>query len=169
MDSLKLYLNVQDEDQLPEFWFQFAAAKKKQEFSVICEFLEHFSRSEHVFIPLAPVPTSKLHSNFATITFLADSPEDLKTGLHPFIAMDGSKEYHASALELSCYFGLMYECNFGITFADLDQFKVPKELRSFPLSFFDLECKLGLFGNLVSAIWAPNTQLLLITGPFEML
>jgi len=152
MESLKIYLNVQEEDQLPEFWFQFAAAKKRQEFSVIREFLEHFSRSEHAFIPLAPVPEPKLHSDLATVTFLADSPDDLKTGLQPFVVMDGSEEYRASALELSRNFGLMYERDYGITFADLEHFKMPKDLRSFPLSFFDLERNLGLFGNLISAI-----------------
>ena len=35
LDSLKHYLHVQEEQELPEFWFQFVAASKKQEFSVL--------------------------------------------------------------------------------------------------------------------------------------
>jgi len=37
---LKAYLNIADENDLPEFWFSLAAAPKKQEFSVIRESLD---------------------------------------------------------------------------------------------------------------------------------
>jgi hypothetical protein len=81
LDSLKILLNVHEEANLPEFWFQFAAAPKKQEFSIIRDYLESYSRSLQSFIPIAPVPTPKLHSNLVTISFVADHPDDLKTGL----------------------------------------------------------------------------------------
>jgi hypothetical protein len=38
LESLKHYLHVQEEDELPEFWFQFASASKKQEFSVLRDY-----------------------------------------------------------------------------------------------------------------------------------
>jgi hypothetical protein len=47
--SLKCFLCVEEEAQLPEFWFTLAAAKKKQEFSVVREALESYSRSNATF------------------------------------------------------------------------------------------------------------------------
>ncbi|MFN9983334.1 MAG: hypothetical protein ACK53Y_25630, partial [bacterium] len=47
LNSLKNYLSVEDEQDLPEFWFQFAAASKKQEFSVLRDSLELYARSPH--------------------------------------------------------------------------------------------------------------------------
>ncbi len=152
LDSLKNMLNVQEEPELPEFWFQFAAAKKKQEFSILREFLEGYARSEHAFINMAPITTPKLHADLSTITFVADHHDDLKTGIHPFVVMDGSEEFRASAMELSRSFGLLYEREYGVAFSDLNQFKVPKDLRSYPVTYFDLEQNLGLFGNLIGAI-----------------
>ena len=108
LDSLKKMLNVQEEPELPEFWFQFAAAKKKQEFSILWEFLESYSRSEHAFINMAPIATPKLHSDLSTITFVADHHDNLKTGIRPFAVMDRSEEFGASAMELSRSFGLLY-------------------------------------------------------------
>jgi hypothetical protein len=152
LDSLKAYLNVDDKAQLPEFWFQLAAAPKKQEFSIIREFFDAHSRTPQAFLPIAPVPTPKLLSNLTTVTFLADTPDDLKTGLHPFIAMDGSKDHRAAALDLARNFTLLVERDFSVAFQDLDRFKVPKDLRSYPVSFFDLERNLGIFGNLLASV-----------------
>lgn len=152
LDSLLNLLNVQEEAQLPEFWFQFAAAKKKQEFGILREALESYSRSDQAFVSLAPIATPKLHSDLSTVTFVADHYDDLKTGIQPFMVMDGSEEYRASALELSRSFGMLFERDLGVLFTDLAHFKVPKELRAFPVNYFDLEQNLGIFGNLVGTI-----------------
>jgi len=152
LDSLLNLVNVEEEAQLPEFWFQFAGAKKKQEFSILREAVESYLRSAQAFVPLAPIVTPKLHSDLATVTFVADHHDDLKTGLQPFMVMDGSEEYRASAIELSRSFGLLFERDLGVSFADLAQFKVPKELRSYPLNYMDLEQNLGIFGNLIGTI-----------------
>ncbi len=92
LNSLKSYLDVTQDDQLPEFWFQLAAAPKKQEFSIIREFLDAHARGATAFINLPPVPTPKLLTDPTSITFLADHPDDLKTGIQPFAAMDGSED-----------------------------------------------------------------------------
>lgn len=152
LESLKNYLNVTEENELPEFWFQFAAAPKKQEFSVIRDYLELYARSEEAFISTTPVLSPKLHADLASITFVADHNNDLKTGLQPFIAMDGSEEHRAASLELARSYSLLYERDHGVSLADLAQLKLPKDLRSFPSSFFDLERNLGLFGNLLGAL-----------------
>jgi len=66
--------------------------------------------------------------------------------------MDGSEDYRASAHDLAWTFGLLYERNFCIAFSDLVQFKVSKDLQSYPVSFIDLESNLSIFGNLLGAI-----------------
>ena len=149
LDSLLNLLDLTEEAQLPEFWHQFSAAKKKQEFSILREALESYARSAQAFVPLAPIVTPKLHADISTVTFLGDHHDDIKTGLQPFAVMDGSEEHRATAIELSRSFGLLFERELGVAFNDLAQFKVPKELRSYPINYFDLE------QNLVySVIWS---------------
>jgi len=126
MESLKNLLAVQEEAELPDFWFQFSAAKKKQEFSILRECLESYARSEHAFVSIAPIATPKLHADVATVTFLADHHDDLKGGIQPFCVMDGSEEHQATGVELSRSFGLLYEREFGISFSDLEAFKCLK-------------------------------------------
>jgi hypothetical protein len=152
LDSLKNYLHIEDEQDLPEFWFQFAAATRKQEFSVLRDYLELYARSENAFISTAPILSPKLHADLASITFVVDHLNDLKSGIQLFIAMDGSEGHRAASLELARSYGLLYERDHGVSLADLNQLKVPKELRSFPISFFYLERNLGLFGNLIGAV-----------------
>jgi len=85
---LKNLLNVREEAELPKFWFTLAATPKKQEFSVVREALEAFSRSDQAFNNSAPIPTPKLVSDLTTITFVSDHPNDIKTGIQPFVVMD---------------------------------------------------------------------------------
>ncbi len=159
IDSLKNLLHVEEEAELPDFWFQFSAAKKKQEFSILREYLDAYARSERAFIAVAPIATPKIHSDLSTVTFLADHQDDLKSGIQPFVVMDGSAEYRASLTELSRSFGLLYEREYGVSFNDLGQFKVPKELRSYPTNYFDLEQNIGVFGNFLGAILGENHPL----------
>lgn len=151
-DSLKSFLDVQEEDELPDFWFQLAAAPKKQEFSIIKEYLNAHSRSARAFMPLSPIPSPKLHSDLMTVTFVGDHPDDLKTGIQPFVVMDGSEQHRAAALDLTRSFNLLFEREYGLAYADLDRFKLSKDLRSHPITFFEFERNLGMFGNLLDAI-----------------
>ncbi len=98
---------MEEEQDLPEFWFQFSAATKKQEFSVLRDYLELYARSEHAFIAVSPVLSPKLHADLATVTFAGDHHDDLKTGIQPFVAMDGSEEYRAAAMDLARSYGLL--------------------------------------------------------------
>jgi len=152
LDSLLNYLNVTTEQELPEFWFYFAATPKKQEFSILRNYLEGFSRTNAAFVPISPVPSPKLLADLTAVTFVGDHLDDLKTGIQPFIAMDGSEEHRLASLEISRNFGLLLERDFSMAFQDLSKFKTPKDLRSYPLSFFDLERNLGIFGNLLVAL-----------------
>jgi hypothetical protein len=85
--------------------------------------------------------------------------DDLKTGLQPFTVMDGSKEFRATALELSRSFGLLYKRELGVSYSDLAQFKIPKDVRSYPISSFDLEQNLGIFGSLLGTVLGGNHPL----------
>lgn len=84
--------------------------------------------------------------------FLADRPDNPKTGIPPFATMDGSEKHRAGPLELARLFNLLYEFDFSVAFNDLEKFKPPKELHSYPVSFFEMEHNLGLIGNLLLAI-----------------
>jgi hypothetical protein len=64
----------------------------------------------------------------ATVTFAGDHHDDLKTGIQPFMAMDGSEEYRAAAMDLACSYSLLYERDHGMSLSDLAQLKVSKEL-----------------------------------------
>jgi hypothetical protein len=166
LDSLKHYLQVEEEQDLPEFWFQFSAATKKQEFSVLRDYLELYARSEHAFIAVSPVLSPKLHADLATVTFAGDHHDDLKTGIQPFVAMDGSEEYRAAAMDLARSYGLLYERDHGVSLSDLAQLKVSKELRSYPSTFYDLDRSLGLFGNLLGAVLGNVHPLTVAYRPF---
>jgi hypothetical protein len=44
------------------------------------------------------------------------------------MAMDGSEEYRAAAMDLACSYSLLYERDHGMSLSDLAQLKVSKEL-----------------------------------------
>jgi hypothetical protein len=107
--------------------------------------LEAYARGPTAFCTLAPIATPKLLSDLTSVTFLGDHPDDLKTGIQPFIAMDGLEEHRAAAQELARSYTMLSERDVGITYSDLEKFKVPNELRSHPTNYFELEQSLGLF------------------------
>jgi len=47
---------------------------------------------------------------------------------------------------------MLAEQDLGISFANLNQFKIPKDLRGHPTTFFELETSLSSFGNLLGAV-----------------
>jgi hypothetical protein len=56
LPTLLHLLEVADEQHLPNFRYQFAAATKKQEFNVLRDFLDSYSRRDEVFFALALIP-----------------------------------------------------------------------------------------------------------------
>ncbi len=98
--NLKSYLNVTEDENLPYFWFSLAAATKRQEFSIVREALDAFSRTDLAYLNTAPIPTPKLVSDLTTITFVSDHPDDLKTGIQPFLVMDGSEEFRLAVQDM---------------------------------------------------------------------
>jgi hypothetical protein len=108
--------------KLPDFWFTLATTTKKQEFSIVRKALDAFSRTEQAYINTAYIPTPKLVTDLLTITFTSDHPDDLKTGIQPFLVMDGSKEYRLATQDLACNYTLLSERDFGLNYTDLDHF-----------------------------------------------
>jgi len=47
---------------------------------------------------------------------------------------------------------MIAEQDVGMTYLDLANLKLPKELRSHPTNYFEFEKSLGTFGNLIGAI-----------------
>jgi len=158
-NSLLNMLNITSEQELPDLWFHFAASKKKQEFGTIRNSLENYARSDHSFGPFAPIPTPKLMSDLSSITFVGDHPDDTKTGIQPFMAMDGAEEFRAAAQELARNYTMLAEGDVSITFADLENFKLPKDVKGHPTTYFELERSLIIFGNLLGAVLGNNHPL----------
>jgi hypothetical protein len=164
--SLKSMLNVQEENTLPEFWFTLAAAPKKQEFSTVRDFLDNYSRSANAFLAVAPIPTPKLLTDLTSVTFVADNDDDLKTSIQPFVAMDGSAAYRQATQEMARAYTVLAERDVSLSFSDWDNFKIPKDLRSFPTSFFESEQNLGVFGNLIGAVLGEQHPITAAYRPF---
>jgi hypothetical protein len=91
-------------------------------------------------------------NDLTTVTFIADHDDDLKTGIHPFVAMDGSTAHRQASQELARSYTILAEQDVTLCYSDLDSFKVPKDLRSYPTSFYKLEQNLGVYGNLIGAV-----------------
>jgi hypothetical protein len=142
------YLQVQDEQELPTLWHQWANSTKRQEFSMLQELLDTYSHGVEFFYSMAPVVSAKLVQDLLSFTFIGDSQEDLKSGLQPLIVADGSEEYRQANLELAKMYSLLHDSEYEITYNDLLTLEA-KEVRSIPLSYFELEECLGMFGNLL--------------------
>lgn len=72
-------------------------------------------------------------------------------GLHPFVVTDGATEHRQANLELSRLYGFLNSSETGIMLADLEVLKA-KEVRSVPLTYWELEKTLGMFGNLLGVV-----------------
>jgi hypothetical protein len=154
--TLTSLLNVRNEAELPDFWFSLASATKKQEFGVIRQALDAYAHSPQAFISQAPIPTPKLVSDLTTVTLVANHNDDLKTGIQPFVVMDGSEEFRLATLKLAQSYMVLSEQQLGIQLSDLAQLDVPKDLRAHPTTFYGLEKSLGMFGNLTGTVLGNN-------------
>jgi hypothetical protein len=87
--------------------------------------------------------------------------KEVLSGLHPFVITDGSAEHWQANLEVSRLYGLLNNSDVGIMLADLEALKA-KEVRSVPLTYWELEKSLGMFGNLLAVVL--GSQHVLITA-----
>ncbi len=117
-----------------------------------------------------PVVSAKLIQDLQSFTFVADTMDDLKTGLHPFIIADGSAEHRQANLEVARLYGLLSMGDHSVILSDLEALKA-KETTSIPLTYFELECNLGMFGTLLGMVLgnAHALTLVLPTSPLPHL
>jgi hypothetical protein len=145
------YTEVRDERELPLLWHQWANCTKKQEFNVLKDVLDTYARSPEAFSATVPIVTPKLVQDLISFTFVGDSADDIKTGLHPFVITDGSSEHRQANLELSRLYGFLNSSETGVMLADLEALRA-KEVRSVPLTYWELEKTMGMFGNLLGVV-----------------
>jgi len=87
------YLEIPDEANLPTLWHEWANCNKKQEFLILEDLLQAYAQGPDAFSVSTPVVNLHLVQDLLNFSFVAESLEDLKTGLQPFIIADGSAEH----------------------------------------------------------------------------
>jgi len=145
------YLQQPVEDDLPEIWHQWANCTKKQEVQVFRDALDVYARSPHAFSPSVPIVTPRLVQDLLSFTFVGQSADDTKTGLHPFVITDGNAEFRQTNAEIARLYGLINSGDASCSLADLEALTA-KEVRSVPLSYWEMEKTLGMFGNLIGVV-----------------
>jgi hypothetical protein len=151
VNILQDYLEVPDERNLPDLWHHWANCSKRQELLVLSDLLAAYARGPDAFSVSTPVPTSKLVQDLLAFAFVGDSPDDTKTGIHPFIIAEGSAEHRQANLEVARLYGLLHSGDHSIMLSDLEQLK-HKEVHSLPMNYFELERNIGMFGNFIGTV-----------------
>jgi hypothetical protein len=151
LNILLEYLGIADENNLPPLWHRWANDTKKQEFAILSDQLYAYARGPDAFIPSTPVVLVRLVQDLLSFTFVGDTLDDIKMGLQPFIIADGSVEHRQANLEVSRLYGLLNSGEQSLMLSNLEALKA-KEIQSIPLSYFELEHNLGMFGNLLGTV-----------------
>jgi hypothetical protein len=152
------YLEIQNEADLPQVWHAWANCTKKQEIQILRDALDAFTRTADAFSTSVPVVTARLVQDLLAFNFVGTSSEDIQGGFHPFIITDGNAENRHSNLETARLYGLLTAGDATISLADLEALSA-KEIRSVPVSYWELEKSLGMFGNLLGVILGPQHAL----------
>jgi len=151
INILQEYLQVPDELNLPRLWHQWANCHKRHEFTVFTEELQAYARSVDAFSTCVPVASAKLVQDVSNFLFAGESADDIKTGIQPFVIADASSEHRQANLELARTYGLLQAGDHSVMLADLEALKA-KEVQSIPVTYFELERNLGMFGNLLGTV-----------------
>jgi hypothetical protein len=155
INILQEYLQTPDEGNLPPLWHKFANCTKRQDFNILSEMLQAYSRSGDAFSSCAPIASPKLVQDLINFVFVSESTDDIRTGLQPFIIADASAEHRQANLELARMYGMLNAGDHSIQLTDLEALQ-SKEVQSIPVSYFELERNLGMFGNLLGTVAGTN-------------
>jgi hypothetical protein len=145
------YLQIADERDLPSLWHKWANGKKREEFQILRDALEAFARGPTAFSAAVPIVSSKLVQDLLNFNFVGDSSDDLKSGFHPFLITDGNAEQRLANLEVARLYGYLQAGEMAVSLKDLETLQA-KEVRSVPLTYWELEKTLGAFGNLMGVV-----------------
>jgi hypothetical protein len=145
------YLQQRDERHLPDIWHHWANCSKRQELQVLRDTLDAFARSPDAYSSTVPIVTARLMQDLLAFNFIGQLADDLKGGLHPFIVSDGNSEHRQTNLDVSHLYSLLAAEDTACTLADLEALSA-KEVRSVPVTYWELESNLGMFGNLFALV-----------------
>jgi hypothetical protein len=152
---LQRLLMVDDKNELPLLWHEWANCGKKQELSILRDLLNSYAQGPQRFTIRSPIITPKLVQELTSFTFIGDHRDDVNVGLSPFNVIEGGETFRKHNLELSKVQGTIFQSDIGFTLSDLDTLQ-KRELKAVPLCYFDLEKSLGLFGNLLAVTLGDN-------------
>ncbi len=145
------YLQTSNEANLPDLWHKFANCTKKQDSQVLRDALDAFARSTEAYSAATPIVTTRLTQDILAFNFVGQSADDLKGGLHPFIISEGNAEHRQTNLEVARLYGLLTAGDATCSLADLEALSA-KEVKSVPVTYWELESSLGMFGNLIAVV-----------------
>jgi hypothetical protein len=145
------YLQLEDERNLPDIWHRLSNCTKRQEIQVLRDSLDAFTRYPNAYLSTVPIVTVCLTQDLLAFNFVGQSIDDLKGGLHPFIITDGNTEHRSNNLEVACLYGLLTAGDATCSLADLEALSY-KEVRTIPLTYWELESSFGMFGNLIAVM-----------------
>jgi hypothetical protein len=148
---LQEYLEVPDERNLPPLWHQWSNCTKRQELMVLTELLSAYARGPESFVVTAPIPSTKVVQDLLAFAFVGDTPDDIKTGIQPFMIAEGTAEHRQANMEVARLYGLINSGEQSLLLSDLEQLK-NKEVKSLPMNYFELERNLGMFGNFLGTV-----------------
>jgi hypothetical protein len=121
---------------------------------VLCNSLDNFANCPEALSTGVPVITLCLVQDLLSFTFLGKSTDDVKTGSQPFIISDGNAELRHTNAEVARIYVLISAGDTNCTLADLEALSA-KEVRSVPLTYWELEKSLGMFRNLLGVMLGP--------------
>jgi hypothetical protein len=91
---------------------------------VLDDLLHSYSRGPEAFSTCTPVVNLCLVQDLLNFSLVAETVDDLKIGLQPFIIADGSAEHRQANLELARTYGLLNSGKQPLLLADMEAFKI---------------------------------------------
>jgi hypothetical protein len=98
-------LMVDDEDNLPILWHEWANCGKKQEMAILKHLLENYAQGATQFISKTPIITPKLVQDIISFSFVGERRDDVSTGLSPFNVIEGGEAHENTIWSCQRYKG----------------------------------------------------------------
>ena len=136
------FCNVATADQLPPLWSAFAGAPKAQRVSTLQSAVDN--AREVMNLPLAVPVTVALTTKVVTASLAGTNPEDLKSGIHPFLFGLRSADELSAIAENNARFMHLHAGAGTPSLADVQLLSQPDEIRA-ATTFDRLERSLDTF------------------------
>ena len=130
------YCNVAAEIHLPGLWLLLANSSKKQDINILQDEVTNDAVGPNGFGWTALIISPQLVQDLVSPIFVVPSADDIKTGLQPFMVINGTKEHRANNIEVAQDYGFLVDGAVGISYDSLTSLRV-KETRSLSVTFFE--------------------------------